>query len=177
MSENRKAFEGNIYFVTLTIVGWIDVFTRKTYADIIIENLKYCQQKEGLSIYAFVIMSNHLHLVVKRESEKDLTELLGRFKSYTSKKIIQAIEESNEESRKEWLLYMFNYFANKSKQYKKFHFWQYTNHPVELYTNELIDQKIDYIHQNPVKAGIVAEDYQYIYSSANPDSVLKVDEL
>ena len=89
MSENRKTFEGSLYFVTLTVVGWIDVFTRKIYADIIIENLKFCQQNEGLKIYAYVIMSNHLHLIVKRDHENNLTELLGRFKSYTSKKIIQ----------------------------------------------------------------------------------------
>lgn len=176
MSENRKTYEGSVYFVTLTVVGWIDVFTRRSYADIIIENLKFCQQNEGLIIYAYVIMSNHLHLVVKRDNEKDLNELLGRFKSYTSKIIIKEIEENIQESRKEWMLFMFKHYAKKNKQYKNYHFWQYTNHPIELYSNEVIDQKINYIHQNPVVAGIVKEDYQYILSSANPDSLLKINE-
>ena len=177
MSENRKAFAGEIYFVTLTVVGWVDVFTRKSYCDILIKNLRYCQLNEGLEIYAYVIMSNHIHLIVKRESEKELTELLGRFKSFSAKEIIKAIEEKPEESRKEWLLHLFRFFAKKNKQYKNNHFWQYTNHPIELFTNSVIDQKIDYIHQNPVVDGIVAEDFQYIYSSANPDSFLQVDEL
>ena len=113
MSENRKAFAGEIYFVTLTVVGWVDVFTRKSYCDILIKNLRYCQLNEGLEIYAYVIMSNHIHLIVKRESEKELTELLGRFKSFTAKEIIKAIEENPQESRKEWLLHLFRFFAKK----------------------------------------------------------------
>ena len=75
------------------------------------------------------------------------------------------------------MLNMFKLYAKKNKQYKAYHFWQYTNHPVELFSNNVIDQKVDYIHQNPVVAGIVAEDYQYIYSSANPDGVLKIEKL
>ena len=178
MSESRKTFEGEIYFVTLTVVGWIDIFTRQKYADIIIENLKYCQQKEDLRIYAYVIMSNHIHLVVKRDSDtENLTELLGRFKSFTAKKILNEIESNSAESRKEWLLYLFQFFAKKNKQYSDYHFWQYTNHPVQLYTNSVIDQKIEYIHQNPVKAGIVTDEVYYLYSSANPDGPITLDEL
>ncbi len=128
MSEYRKTSEGEVYFVTLTVVGWIDVFSRKEYKDILVENLKYCIEKEGLEIYCYVIMTNHIHLITRR-IEKDLTELLGRFKSYTAKKILATIEEDKMESRKEWLLYMFNYFAKANKQYSKYHFWQYTNHP------------------------------------------------
>ena len=178
MSEKRKTFEGEIYFVTLTVVGWIDIFTRQKYADILIENLKYCQLKEGLKIYAYVIMSNHIHIIAKREnSSLNLTELLGRFKSFTAKKIINELEEDNHESRKEWLLYLFKFYAKNNKQCSKHHFWHYTNHPVELYTNEVIDQKINYIHQNPVRAGIVTDEAYYFYSSANPDSPLIIDDL
>ena len=178
MSENRKTFEGEIYFVTLTVVGWIDIFTRQKYADIIIENLKYCQVKEELKIYAYVIMSNHIHFVAKRESNSlNLTELLGRFKSFTAKKILKELEADPNESRKEWLLYLFKFFAKKNEQYSNYHFWQYTNHPVELYSNNVIDQKINYIHQNPVRAGIVTDELYYFYSSANPDSPLAIDEL
>ncbi len=178
MSENRKTVEGEMYFVTLTVVGWIDIFTRQKYADIIIDNLKYCQTNEGLRIYAYVIMSNHIHLVVKRENENlNLSELLGRFKSFTAKKIIKKLQADAYESRKEWMLYLFQFFAKKNKQYSKYHFWQYTNHPVELYTNAVIDQKINYIHLNPVRAGIVTDENSYLYSSANPDNPLVVDEL
>ena len=175
MSEYRKTAVGELYFVTLTVVGWIDVFSRKEYKDILVENLKHCQEKEGLEIYCYVIMSNHVHLIV-RLTDKDLTELLGRLKSYTAKKIIAAVEENTKESRKDWLLYLFNYFAKSSKQYSKYHYWQYTNHPTPLYTPEVTQQKIDYIHMNPVRAGIVIESDKYLYSSACSESPLRVVE-
>lgn len=177
MSEYRKTVEGEMYFVTLTVVGWVDVFARSEYRDILIENLKYCQANEGLSIYAYVIMSNHVHLIVKRDHKKSLTELLGRFKSHTAKKILKLIENNPKESRKEWLLYLFKYFAKRKKQYKNFHFWQNTNRPIELYSNAVIDQKIDYIHQNPVVAGIVSQEFDYRYSSAHPDGFLELADL
>lgn len=177
MSELRKANTESPYFITLTIVDWVDVFTRKEYKDIIIKNLNYCQKEEGLHIYAFVIMSNHLHLVVRREHEKSLSELLGRFKSITSKEIVKAIQKNKFESRKEWMLAIFRQNAKGKKQYKDYHFWQYTSYPIALDYNYIIDQKIEYIHQNPVVAGIVEESHQYVYSSANPNNFLKVDEV
>jgi REP element-mobilizing transposase RayT len=161
MSEYRKAHADNLYFITLTVVGWIDVFSRREYKDIIVSNLQYCQQNEGLDIFCYAIMSNHFHAIVRR-NEKELSELLGRFKSTTAKQIIKAIENNPKESRREWLLYMFNYFAKQNEQYSKYHFWQYKNQPVVLYTNEVIDQKRDYIHHNPVRAGLVANVQDYI---------------
>ena len=122
-------------------------------------------------------MSNHLHLIVYRESEKNLTELLGRFKSFTAKEILKSIETTSEESRKEWLLYLFAFFAKKNRQYNKQHFWQYTNYPVLLDSTAIIEQKINYIHENPVKAGIVTDEAYYVYSSANPDGPILIDEL
>ena len=176
MSEYRKTTTDDLYFVTLTVAGWIDVFSRREYKDILIENLKYCQQKEGLEIFAYVIMTNHLHLVARRQNG-DLTELLGRLKSYTAKKILSNIENNLQESRSEWLLYLFSYFAKANKQYGKYHFWNYKNHPVLLHTNAIIDQKVDYIHQNPVRARLVTEPEHYVYSSACADSPLKVSEM
>jgi len=123
MSEFRKAFGGNLYFVTLTVAGWVDIFSRSTYKDIIVENLKYCQQNENLEIYAYVVMSNHLHMVCRRDHENTLTEMLGRFKSFTSKQILKAIKDNDQESRKEWLLYLFKYFAGVNNQYSNHHFW------------------------------------------------------
>lgn len=177
MSENRKTNPDCLYFVTLTIVGWINLFDRETYKQILIKNLLHCQEKEGLEIYAYVIMSNHIHLIAKRKDGNDLKELLGRFKSYTSKKLLEEIKENPQESRKEWLLYLFNYFANKNNQYDEYHLWQYTNHPTELFSNDVINQKVNYIHDNPLRAGIVNDITAYKYSSACPDSPLKVSEL
>jgi REP element-mobilizing transposase RayT len=177
MSENKKTYPEGLYFITLTIVGWINLLDRDCYKQILVENLQYCQKKEGLEIFAYVIMSNHIHMIASRNSEDDLTELLGRFKSVTSKKFIKEINNNAQESRRDWLLYQFNYFANKNSQYDEFHIWQYTNHPTVLFSNNVIQQKVNYIHENPLRAGIVNDITAYIYSSACADSPLKVSEL
>jgi hypothetical protein len=116
-------------------------------------------------------------MIARRNAEDDLTELLGRFKSVTSKKFIKEINNNAQESRRDWLLYQFNYFANKNSQYDEFHIWQYTNHPTELFGNKVIKQKVNYIQENPARAGIVNDVTAYIYSSACPDSPLKVSDL
>ncbi|WP_207431949.1 REP-associated tyrosine transposase [Sabulibacter ruber] len=176
MSEYRKAFPDELYFVTLTVAGWVDVFTRREYKDLLVENLQYCQQKEGLEIFSYVLMPNHLHLVARRQ-EQGLSEVIGRFKSFTAKKLLAAIAHNPVESRKEWLLFLFQRFAKTNTQYGTYHFWQYTNHPTPLPTPVLIQQKVDYIHQNPVRAGLVTTPETYLYSSACPDSPLKVSDL
>jgi len=84
MSEYRKTSPEDLYFLTLTVEGWVDVFTRKEYRDVLVTNLAHCQKQEGVEIYCYVIMSNHLHLIARRR-EAVLTELMGRFKSYTAK--------------------------------------------------------------------------------------------
>ena len=131
---------------------------------------------EKLEIFAYVIMSNHLHLVCRRKDE-DLKELLGRFKGYTSKLFLKEIETNRQESRQKWLKNLFKHYAKGNKQYSTFHIWDYTDHPVALYSNSVINQKIEYIHQNPVRAGLVTEAQYYKYSSACFDSALKVLEL
>jgi putative transposase len=101
MSELRKASAFNMYFVTLTVCGWTDLFTRNLYKDIVIRNLQHCQEKEGLQIFSYVLMTNHLHMICNRVNG-DLTELLGRFKSFSSKELLTAIENNSAESRREW---------------------------------------------------------------------------
>lgn len=176
MSEKYKTHEGKLYYVTLTVVGWIDVFTRKDYVYELIRNIKYCQEKKGLELYAYVIMSNHMHLVCRTETNT-VNEVLRDFKSYTSKEIIKQVKENSRESRKEWLLYMFRYFGKGNSANKEFQFWQNGTHAIELYSLDLILQKINYIHLNPVKAGFVEEPHHWLYSSANPFSEIKVLDL
>ncbi|MEN8122608.1 MAG: hypothetical protein ABFS35_19860 [Bacteroidota bacterium] len=61
MSTGYKISEKEgAYFLTFQIVGWVDIFTRKTYRDIAIESLIYCQKNKGLEVFAYVIMSNHI---------------------------------------------------------------------------------------------------------------------
>ena len=174
MSEYRKTYEGGLFFITLTVVGWIDVFTRKEYADIIVQNLEFCQKEKYLAIFAYVIMPSHIHLIVRR-NEGLLSDWLRDFKSYTAKQIIKEIENGGFESRKEWLLHLFKYHAKFQAQNSKYMFWQKSNHPTDLFTEKAIKQKTDYIHQNPVAANLVTEESYYHYSSANPLSPLKMN--
>jgi putative transposase len=175
MSEKYKMYKGGLFFVTLTVVGWIDVFTRAQYNDLIIDNLNYCIDKKGLEIIAFCIMPSHIHLIARTKEDILLSDVLRDFKSFTSKKIISMIETNQEESRREWLLYMFKYFAKYNKHNTMYQFWQQNNHPIDLISNnKWIEEKITYIHQNPVKAMIVHEDYQFVYSSANRYTKLKI---
>ena len=155
MSNKYKTEECKVYYVTITVVGWIDVFTRKEYVCELIKNIQYCQQNKRLEIYAYVIMSNHIHMVAKAKTGR-LNILLGHFKSLTAKKLIKQIEQNQQESRKEWLMHIFKFFGRGNSQNEEYQFLQNGNHPIELWSNEMIQQKINYIHNNPVKQGVVA---------------------
>ncbi len=173
MSEKYKTYEGSVYYVTLTVVGWIDIFTRKEYVYELMKNIQYCQQNKGLELYAYVIMPNHLHWIARAE-EGRLSEILRDFKSYTAKVLIDMVDKHQGESRREWLMYMFRYFGKYNNQNKEFQFWQQHNHPIELWSEDVIKQKIAYLHNNPVKAGFVAEPHHWLYSSGNEFSEIKV---
>jgi REP element-mobilizing transposase RayT len=99
------------YYLTFQVVFWIDLFTRQAYRDIVIESLRYCQKEKGLEIFAWVIMSNHIHLLA-RSSNNDLSGTIRDFKKFTSKAIIDKITSANE-SRKEWMLRLFKHAAGR----------------------------------------------------------------
>jgi len=169
----RNASTDHLYFVTLTVVNWIDVFTRRLYNDFIVENLAWCQQNKQLNIYAYVIMTNHIHMVAS-VTDGSLGDVLGHFKTYTSKQLFKMIAENGQESRRGWILRAFENAGKYNPLNTNHQFWQNGNYPVLLYSPEVIDQKIDYIHQNPVRAGFVGSAHEFWYSSANPDSPLKI---
>ncbi|GHT04987.1 transposase [Bacteroidia bacterium] len=149
--------------MTFQIVGWVDIFTRKIYKDIVIESLLYCQQQKGLLLYAYVIMSNHIHLLVQSETE-NLSDFVRDFKHFTSSKMLKAMEDENE-SRRDWMKMVFEYHGKlKSKQTNQV--WTHENHAELVYSPKFIEQKINYIHDNPVRSGIVANAEDYLYSSA-----------
>jgi len=148
-----------VYFVSFAVEGWVDVFTRNSYKDILIDNLVYCQENKGLELFAWCIMTNHVHLIVRAKDGVLLSDILRDFKKFTSKAIIKAIEENTQESRKEWLLKQFT-------TSRGMRFWRSDNKPIELWSNSVIDQKINYTHQNPVEEGLVFRAEDYVYSSA-----------
>ena len=148
-----------VYFVSFAVQGWVDVFTRNEYKNILIENLEYCQKHKGLEIFAWCIMTNHVHLIVRAEEGYLLQDILRDYKKFTSKAVIRGILDNPIESRKEWLLSQF-------KTPDGYRFWRTDNKPIELWSNAVIDQKLDYIHQNPVEEGLVFKAEHYMYSSA-----------
>ena len=152
------------YYLTFQIVYWIDLFSRKSYRDIVIESLKHCQKQKGLEIIAWVIMSNHVHIIA-RSTTNDLSGTIRDFKKYTSKKIIEEIERSAE-SRKEWMLRLFIHAAKRQNKKGDYQVWTHENHAIELFGNDFIQSKVEYIHNNPIRAGIVNKAEEYNYSSA-----------
>ena len=173
MSELRKANYDAVFFVTLTVVSWVDVFTRKAYCEELIKNIQYCQNHKGLELYAYVIMSNHMHWLAAQKDGK-LNNLLRDFKSYSAKQLLTMIYHDPLESRRDWMKIIFQYNAKFQKQNAENMFWQKTNHPIDCYNEKLLWQKINYIHQNPVKAGWVTDAEDWWYSSANPRSPVKI---
>ena len=165
MSIKNKITEDYKYFVTLTVVDWVDIFTRPIYRHIILYALEYCQKNKGLIIYAWCIMSNHLHLIIEAKEGYNLSDILRDFKKFTSKEILKTIKEYPE-SRRKWLLNRFEYagkFNNKIKNYK---FWKDGNEAKEIDTGKFLGEKLDYVHHNPVYAEIVDSAEEYRYSSA-----------
>lgn len=166
MARSKVLDQFGLNYLTLTVVDWLDVFTRKKYKDIIVESLKYCQREKGLRIFSYVIMSNHLHLIVHASGDKPLSNIIRDFKKYTSKKIIYDLKENTFESRREWMLNHFRKHGKQNRDNKEFQFWKKGNYPFLLFSPKLIRQKIGYIHANPVVQGWVEKPEDYWYSSA-----------
>ena len=154
-----------IHFVTFAVVEWVDVFTRIEYCNIFLDSIKYCQDKKGLILYAWCLMTNHVHLVMGAENNEP-GDILRDFKKFTSKQIISAIEGNASESRRDWMLKIFKSAGDANSRNSNFQFWVQENHPIELWSEKFTAQKLDYIHSNPVKAGIVDKAEEYRYSSA-----------
>jgi putative transposase len=157
--------EEGLYYLTMTTVEWIDIFTRKSYKDIIVESLKHCQKEKGLELFCWVLMSNHLHMIASAAEGHKLSNIIRDFKKFTAQQIIKAIKEETE-SRKSWLLAVMLKAGQANSKKQTLQLWRNDNHPIELYSNAVIDQKVDYIHNNPVESGIVDAPSDYLYSSA-----------
>ena len=153
------------HFITATIVDWIDVFTRQRYCDIVMNCFEYCIKNKGMLLYGYVIMSNHIHMIVQSETGK-LSDLVRDFKKFTSKTILESIQ-NEPESRREWMLERFALATETHSRNKNYQFWQYGNHAEEIYTHKFMWTKLNYIHLNPVKAGVVSKASYYKYSSAS----------
>ena len=155
----------DFYFVTFTVINWLDVFIRDSYRYIFIDSVKYCQENKGLTVGAWVIMTSHVHLIIGTQGEK-LENIIRDLKSYISRHIRLEMDQSNYESRKEWMLPMCYRAGAKNTNNKDFQFWVQNNHPVQLNNPDMMQQRLDYIHNNPVEAGFVTEPHHWKWGSA-----------
>lgn len=166
---------GALYFITSTIVEWIPVFTTEPYFTIITESLGYCRAHKQLKLFAYVILDNHLHLIV---DAPDLAQVLQSFKRHTATAIVHLAETGN----RAWLLNQFAYYRKKYKSTSQHQVWQEGFHPQRIDNNAMLNQKIDYIHDNPVRRGLVSAPEHWRYSSARnyvleDQAVLEIDAL
>ena len=158
------------------MVGWLDVFTRNEYKDLFLESLQFYQKNKGLEIHAWCILTNHGHLVFRSINDQKPELLIGDIKRFTSQSIVKSIQENSrdpslkgelaKQSRREFLLDFFKKEAEKSSNVKHYQFSRHDNKPIELWSNKVIQQKIDYVHNNPVEEGLVYKPEDYVYSSA-----------
>lgn len=146
------------HFLTLTVLHWLPIFTRPETVSILLNSFRFLQQ-ENLKIYAWVILENHLHLIAQSD---DLAKHIQRFKSYTAKQILQLLVERNIKT----LLDQFNFYKKAHKTETQYQFWQEDTHPELIQNDEIMRQKISYIHENPVKRGYVDLPEHWRYSSA-----------
>ncbi len=167
MSRKYKFGDSDkLYFISFATVNWVDVFIRNEYKNELLNCWRYCQQHKGLEIYAWCIMSSHVHMMIGSH-DKTLDGIVRDMKSYTSGRMKELIKEHPTESRREWVLWMMTRAGKKNGNNNEWQFWQQHNQPIEIVNEKMYNSILHYIHQNPVVAGFVKEAEHWLYSSAN----------
>ncbi len=134
------------YFLTCTVLNWLPLFNRPDAVRIVLDSLAFLRREERLTLFAYVILENHLHLVAASD---DLSKEVGAFKSYTARNIIDFLKERNSSN----ILGQLNFFKKQHKTDRQHQFWQEGSHPQQIQSEEMMVQKIEYIHNNPVRRG------------------------
>lgn len=156
------------HFVTFTVIDWIDVFTRDEYRNVLIESIQYCQRNKGLEVYAYCFMTSHIHMIIGASGPNPLQGIVRDLKAYTSRMIRKTLENTDDvlESRRNWMLSRMYRTGIRNPNNWDFQLWQQYSHPIALSNNEMINQRLEYIHLNPVAAGFVDRSEDWVYSSA-----------
>ncbi len=158
-SRYRVSRPDAAHFITSTIVEWLPVFTTQACCDILADSLQFCRENKGLKIYGWVILHHHFHAIV---SAPDLSSILADLKKFTARRLVARLEEE----RREWLLNQLSYYRANHKT-SAHQIWQEGFHPQEITHDEMMLQKLEYLHNNPVRAGLVAAPEHWRYSSAH----------
>ena len=161
MGRSRYNFIENQvpHFLTCTILNWIPLFASPAIVKIILDSFEFLQENKRLIIYAYVILENHLHMIASGEK---LSKEIGNFKTYTARTIIDYLVERKAER----VLKQLNYYKLKHRTDRNYQLWQEDSHPEQIQNAEMMVQKIEYTHWNPVKRGYVDEPVHWRYSSA-----------
>ncbi len=156
------------YFVTFAVVDWVDVFTRNDYRKIVVDSINHCISHKGLVVYGWVLMTNHVHLLVaiRADSSFSLSDIMRDLKKYTAMQLIKNVRENPKESRKEWMMYLFEKAGKYNSNNTNFQFWRQDNHPVQIKDEEQLGKTLEYIHNNPVNSGLADDPATYPWSSA-----------
>ncbi|NMM49490.1 REP-associated tyrosine transposase [Marinigracilibium pacificum] len=166
MSNKYKIRDNSkLYFVTFTVVKWVEIFNEDEFKNIIIESIKFCQKNKNLEVYGWCIMSNHMHMIIGSNGG-NLIKIIGEMKSYTSRSIRKLLESTINDCFDRSTTQVFYNAGLKNGNNKDWQLWQQHNMPKEIYNVKMFNQKLNYIHQNPVKAGYVKNEEEYLYSSA-----------
>ncbi|MDK1020982.1 MAG: transposase [Candidatus Hydrogenedentes bacterium] len=146
------------HFMTCTVLHWVPVFTRAETVEILLDSLRYLS-KEGLKVYAYVVLENHMHIIAQ---STDLSRDISRFKSYTAKQVLAYLKENQVKT----VLDQLAFYKKAHKGDRSYQFWQEGVHAEWIQGDEMMRQKIAYIHNNPVSRGYVDEPEHWRYSSA-----------
>jgi len=144
------------YFVTTTITNYAPILLENKYKDLILDSLFYYSKKYNYNLIAYVVMPEHIHFILSSKRESKLHEFMRDFKKYTSKQIVKQLKEDNNGET-------LNIFANKANKKANYTVWMQRYRSIPVYSEKILKQKIDYIHRNPLRRGLVneLEDYQY----------------
>lgn len=167
-SENNHPTEKQpCFFLTFNTVDWVDIFIRPVYKQIIVHSLNHFISQKGLIVYSWCLMTNHLHLLVQLKANCGIAEIEKEFKTFTTTKILQAMD-TEPETRRQWMFERFENFGNVLGFLKSFHIWQTCSNPVfmDLSRKDIILEMAEYIHNNPARDRIVDTACDYLYSSA-----------
>jgi REP element-mobilizing transposase RayT len=159
-SRYRILHPDHAHFVTATVVAWLPVFTTAARCDILIESLAHCRKTKGLRIYGWVILDSHFHGVL---GAPDLSQVLADLKRHTARRLIEQLQGEN----CSWLLRQLRASRLAHKRESVHQVWQEGSHPQALMSDRIMEQKLEYLHNNPVKRGLVASPEHWRYSSAH----------
>ncbi|HEX5024123.1 MAG TPA: transposase [Agriterribacter sp.] len=144
----------------------MDVFTRDLYRNILLDSFRYCQKNQGLQMCAWVLMTNHFHLIYSCTAKNDPAMVLKNIKSCRALKMIDKIIKNPQESREEWMLRAFRQYGRENKSDHEYQFWQHENHPILRDSAEMLEQRMSYLDENFVHAGFVESVEHWKFSIA-----------